>query len=144
MRLLATIALGLAYMSFPLNAAEPSANATGRETRPKIALSASPLDWGSKDVRIEINGGQTRVIVRRETFKGIRQVNVKYEMDDANSSVTLIYRVSTLVGPITSRGLNFERSDLDVAWIFDTKQFEKMKAERKFFILCEGEGAEIG
>ena len=144
MQLLTTIALGFAYVTFPLTAAEPPQIAKGREAPSKIFLSASPLDWGSKDVRIEISGGQTRVIVRCQTFTGIRHIAVNYEMDDAKSSVTLVYCVGTFVGPMTARGRNFERSDLEVVWIFDTKKFETMKAERKFFILCKGEAAYIG
>ena len=144
MRILAAIVVGLACVNIPVASAEPTAALTGRDPNSKIALRATPLDWTSSNVRIEASGEQTRVILRLRTFKGDRRLDVNVVTNDADSSVTLVYRVFTSVGPITNRGLNFERSDLDVVWTFETRQFEKMKAERKFFVLCKGEGADIG
>jgi hypothetical protein len=144
MRILAAIAFGLAYVSIPLTFAESADTPVGRDPNSRAASRAIPLDWKSSNVRIEVSGEQTRVILRLRTFKGDRRLDVNFVTNDADSSVTLVYRVITSVGPMTNRGLNFERSDLDVVWTFDTRQFEKMKAQRKFFVLCKGEGADIG
>ena len=105
---------------------------------------SSPIDWSSKDVRIERAGDFVRIVFRRMIAKGERRIEVRYGVDESDSSVTLLYWINVFVGPITSKGLNFDKAETEIVWIFKAVEFEKLHRAGKFYMKCAGDSVDIG